>query len=175
MSKPKRHPGDRNFDDLVHRFSDRITKHLKGELRLQLIRSELEDWCPKNSTPMVLLDAGGGFGSLSREYAQGHQVHLTFQPRCSNMAKNNTVSRKTSPIITVQSSHLTSTLSTLFFVMRSWRLKTNRFIEHLARLLKPQGRCPFCFTTGTPCDLNGSCMEKLSVYSHHLKRDMEKA
>ena len=149
MSKPKRHPGDRNFDDLVHRFSDRITKNLKGELRLQLIRSELEAWCPQTSEPMVLLDAGGGFGPLSREYAaEGHQVHIC--DISAEMLKHGREQHGEQKNIThhhcaVQTLDIDPVDLIFCHAVLEWVEDQPSFIEHLARLLKPQGQLSLLF------------------------------
>lgn len=73
---PKRYDTtqDKNFDDLVHRFSRNIYGQLKGKIRLAIINRDLEAHL---DTPKSILDVGGGQGQLAIEFAkQGHSVTL---------------------------------------------------------------------------------------------------
>lgn len=73
---PKRYDTsqDKNFDDLVHRFSRNIYGQLKGKIRLAVINRDL---APYLGSPQSLLDIGGGQGQLAIEFAkQGHSVTL---------------------------------------------------------------------------------------------------
>ncbi len=73
---PKRYDTsqDKNFDDLVHRFSRNIYGQLKGKIRLAVINRDL---APYLNAPQTMLDVGGGQGQLAIEFAkQGH--HLTL-------------------------------------------------------------------------------------------------
>lgn len=68
---------DRNFDDLVERFSKNIYQSLKGKIRLSVVRRDLQERVPEitQGSPLRILDAGGGLGVYSAELAQqGHQV-----------------------------------------------------------------------------------------------------
>ena len=74
--------GDRNFDDLAHRFRRNVYSRLKGAIRLAVLRRDLFEAIPVLSDPPVggalqILDAGGGQGQLSLELAAlGHRVEL---------------------------------------------------------------------------------------------------
>jgi len=74
--------GDRNFDDLAHRFQRNVYSRLKGMIRLAVLRRDLHEALPQLPAPapegeLRIFDAGGGQGPLSLELAsQGHHVAL---------------------------------------------------------------------------------------------------
>lgn len=66
---------DRNFDDLATRFTSRIYNTLKGKLRLEVLKADLNAFAA--SPPMTIWDAGCGQAHISLWLAQqGH--HLTL-------------------------------------------------------------------------------------------------
>ncbi|MCG8316962.1 MAG: methyltransferase domain-containing protein [Pseudomonadales bacterium] len=70
---------DKNFDDLFDRFAANIYQSLKGQIRLAVIRQDLQEFVPEIATANSLrvLDAGGGLGVLTAELAlRGH--HLVY-------------------------------------------------------------------------------------------------
>jgi len=87
---PKGEDGDRNFDDLAHRFKRNVYDRLKGDIRLavlerdfeeflsdQLACSPVDDCVEMVSKALNILDAGGGQGQFSLSLAQrGHRVTI---------------------------------------------------------------------------------------------------
>ncbi len=74
-------PGhDRNFDDLAHRFQEKVYGGLKGRIRLAVLEKDFQEFVPKAlmpDHPMNILDAGGGTGAFSLGLArQGHCITL---------------------------------------------------------------------------------------------------
>lgn len=70
-------PRDRNFDDLSHRFKNNIYGTPKGMLRLYALRDDFNKTGITQSSPLKILDAGGGMGQFSCELAsQGHTIDL---------------------------------------------------------------------------------------------------
>ncbi|MCK5789350.1 MAG: methyltransferase domain-containing protein [Ketobacter sp.] len=72
---------DRNFDDLAVQFSNRIYSGTKGRIRLALLERDLDeclgDAFVAGSTPLRVLDAGGGEGQFARSLARrGHKLTL---------------------------------------------------------------------------------------------------
>ncbi|TQV78251.1 methyltransferase domain-containing protein [Exilibacterium tricleocarpae] len=69
---------DRNFDDLAPRFKRNIYAGLKGELRLQVLQRDFDEFIPQLAQrPLRVLDAGGGQGQMAVALAQrGHSVLL---------------------------------------------------------------------------------------------------
>jgi len=73
---------DRNFDDLAKRFQKNIYGGLKGEIRLAVLErdfrehfSEVPFGEKKPAKPLRVLDAGGGQGQFSIQFAKaGHKV-----------------------------------------------------------------------------------------------------
>lgn len=77
--------GDRNFDDLVHRFKDNIYDSPKGRIRLAILQDDLQSALAQYpvSTPLHVLDAGCGMGHMALYLAeQGHDIVL-----CDHSAK----------------------------------------------------------------------------------------
>lgn len=67
---------DRNFDDLIEAFEDRVYKTGKGDWRLKLLKQDLSVF--NNAVPVLdIWDAGCGFAQISQWLAQaGHQLTL---------------------------------------------------------------------------------------------------
>ena len=84
MSNDSRREQDRNFDDLAVRFKRNVYDRLKGDIRLAVLQRDLAEHIPalfpsdsEVYTPLQLLDAGGGQGQLSVDFARGgHEVEL---------------------------------------------------------------------------------------------------
>ena len=71
--------GDRNFDDLAHRFANNIYQTLKGRIRLSVIDRDLRECVPElfAEQPLSLLDAGCGRAPVSNPLlAFGHSLSL---------------------------------------------------------------------------------------------------
>lgn len=73
--------GDRNFDDLAHRFERNVYQSLKGKIRLGVIERDLQEFSSELFTasqkPLRILDVGAGRAPISIKLAQlGHQVTL---------------------------------------------------------------------------------------------------
>jgi S-adenosylmethionine-dependent methyltransferase len=73
---------DRNFDDLATRFQKNIYGGLKGQIRLAVLKRDFTECVgihpfgeSKAAKPLRILDAGGGQGQFSLEFAlAGHEV-----------------------------------------------------------------------------------------------------
>ncbi|GLS26422.1 methyltransferase domain-containing protein [Marinibactrum halimedae] len=74
--------GDRNFDDLAHRFQRNVYESLKGQIRLNVLERDFLQHFPApfespNKNTLSILDAGAGRGLFSLPMAQrGHQLLL---------------------------------------------------------------------------------------------------
>jgi S-adenosylmethionine-dependent methyltransferase len=67
---------DKNFDDLVERFEQRIYDTAKGDWRLKLLREDLEAFY-QASSPLAVWDTGCGLAQISLELAaHGHRMTL---------------------------------------------------------------------------------------------------
>ena len=60
---------DRNFDDIADRFDRNIYGGSKGFVRQSVLRRDFSDLGLYQNPPETLLDAGGGFGWVAREFA----------------------------------------------------------------------------------------------------------
>ncbi len=68
---------DRNFDDLTGRFRNNIYNTPKGQIRLAILKEDLQTILPTDR-PLRILDAGCGPGLLSLWLAeQGHELVLS--------------------------------------------------------------------------------------------------
>ncbi|MFC6631893.1 methyltransferase domain-containing protein [Microbulbifer taiwanensis] len=68
---------DRNFDDLAHRFRNRIYGGLKGDIRLAVLGRDLAPLLAERAGCLKVVDAGGGQGQFALDLAQaGHRVFL---------------------------------------------------------------------------------------------------
>jgi S-adenosylmethionine-dependent methyltransferase len=71
---------DRNFDDIAHKFAKNIYGSDKGEIRQVIVWEDIErilSIFPDQSTPLRVLDAGGGMAQLSQKLAKrNHKVTL---------------------------------------------------------------------------------------------------
>lgn len=73
---------DRNFDDLAQRFQKNIYGGLKGDIRLAVLERDFREHFQcvpfgeyKPAKPLRILDAGGGQGQFSLQFAKaGHSV-----------------------------------------------------------------------------------------------------
>lgn len=66
---------DRNFDNLIDKFEQRVYGTLKGDLRLKLIKEDLQFL--QQSPALSVWDAGCGLGQISQWFATaGHQLTL---------------------------------------------------------------------------------------------------
>ena len=68
---------DRNFDDLAEKFSRKVYGGLKGDIRLAVIRRDMQTAIASitGARSLRILDVGGGLGQHSVELAQlGHRV-----------------------------------------------------------------------------------------------------
>ncbi|MDE0764155.1 MAG: methyltransferase domain-containing protein [Cellvibrionales bacterium] len=68
---------DRNFDDLAEKFARKVYGGLKGEIRLAVIRRDMQAAIANitGARSLRILDVGGGLGQHSVELAQlGHRV-----------------------------------------------------------------------------------------------------
>ena len=68
---------DKNFDDLAEHFMQKIYAGPKGRIRLAVLQHDLQQQGLFDLSSGSVLDAGGGFGMLSRQFAQnGMQVTI---------------------------------------------------------------------------------------------------
>lgn len=118
-------------------------------MRLHLVQTELEAWCPPTTPPMVMLDAGGGFGALSRLYAEaGHQVHIcdiSNEMLQHGQQLHGEQSNVTHHVCPVQALDIEAVDLILCHAVLEWVEDQAQFIAHLSRLLRPKGRLSLLF------------------------------
>lgn len=147
MSNPKRYSGDRNFDDLLDQFTDRIYNTRKDLIRSSIhLVSELENCFLRTAAPCQLLDANGGGGPVSQHCAKHDQ---TFQVCDISTFTFNSAKKQRSAQTTFHHHESIQQLSTppvdvlLCHAVLEWLENIPPVIQALMRLLKPNGRLSF--------------------------------
>ncbi|MGR9044201.1 MAG: methyltransferase domain-containing protein [Gammaproteobacteria bacterium] len=67
---------DKNFDELIEKFEQKVYETAKGDWRLKLLKEDLEDFY-RASKPLTIWDAGCGFAQIALWLAgRGHRLTL---------------------------------------------------------------------------------------------------
>jgi len=142
---------DRNFDDLAHRFTDNIYGSPKGQIRLAILKEDLDTFLsqfPEN-TFLRVLDAGCGLGYMALYLAeQGHEVVLCdhsaemlqrAQQLFAEQAPDANVTFIESPVQAL-SQHVQGEFDlVLFHAVLEWVTQPQQLLQQLLAFLKPQG------------------------------------
>ena len=147
---------DRNFDDLAQRFVQNIYGSDKGEIRLHILWSDLQEgfnnYLPAQAS---ILDAGGGIGQLSQRLGKlGH--HITLCEISGNMlqlARDSFAAE--CPEVAVQflhcpvqqlSKHVDNTFdAVLCHAVLEWLAEPRKTLAGLLKHLKPGGYISLAF------------------------------
>ena len=142
---------DRNFDDLAHRFTDNIYGSPKGQIRLAILKQDLDTFLARfpENTCLRVLDAGCGLGYMALYLAeQGHEVvlcdHSTemlqrAQQLFAEQAADANVSFIESPVQDL-SKHVDGKFDlVLFHAVLEWVSQPQEVLQHLLTFLQPHG------------------------------------
>ncbi len=143
---------DRNFDDIAHKFAKNIYGSDKGEIRQVIVWEDIErilSIFPQQSTPLHVLDAGGGMAQLSQKLAlMGHKVTLCDLSReMLELAKGEIESKELlnqyqfihSPIQQL-SDHLSDNVDLiLFHAVMEWLADPKAALQGLLEHVRPGG------------------------------------
>lgn len=166
---------DRNFDDLAHRFKRNVYDRLKGEIRLAVLKRDLNqhlnslfdlsDGQPE-FRPLRILDAGGGQGQLSIQLAKlGHSVEICdISSEMLKLAQANAMAEGVVEGMrlhhcSVQELAAASNSSfdlVLCHAVLEWVVNPQELLVDLQSLLKPQG-----FLSLTYYNVNSIMMKNL--------------
>ncbi len=155
---------DRNFDDLAARFQRKVYGGLKGTIRLEVLKRDLNEFFPivmepPENQPLHILDAGCGYGPFSLELAKlGHHVTLcdisekmlkevAIQVNEFNLQPVTTVHHcaiQKLPIIEDKIYAQTYDLILCHAVLE-WVKHPNDLLSHMMKLLKPGGMLSLTF------------------------------
>jgi len=146
---------DRVFDRLADRFHKRIYGSNKGQIRLEIVKSDLQDCLSLDQpvSPRTILDAGGGFGQMSIWLAQqGHSLTLCEPSRkMLSYARQAIVEASVDKQITTECSMIQD-LPTgksydiiLFHAVLEWLAEPKRTLKGLLEHLRPGGYMSLMF------------------------------
>ncbi len=142
---------DRNFDDLARRFTDNIYGSPKGQIRLAILKEELDTFLSRfpENTCLRVLDAGCGPGYMALYLAQrGHEVVLCdhsaemlqrAQQLFAEQAPDAKVTFIESPLQALPE-HVDGKFDLLLFhAVLEWVTQPQQVLQQLLSLLQPQG------------------------------------
>jgi len=179
--------GDRNFDDLAHRFKRNVYDRLKGEIRLAVLSRDLAEHVPAlavqagiNATPLNILDAGGGQGQFSLGLAeQGHQVEICdISANMLALARDQVGERALESRVTLIHNEIRKHCATraeafdlvLCHAVLEWVAEPQTLLASLIAALKPGGYLSLTFY-----NVNGIIMKNLlrTNFAKVLKEDYQ--
>lgn len=145
-------PGDRNFDDLAHRFQNNIQNSTKGEIRHAVLKRDFDEflWANvNNDKPLRVLDAGGGQGQMALYFAQHGcevvlcDVSVEMLKRAQTTIDKNNLDKQ----ITLHHGSIQQYLHTnpkpfdivLCHAVLEWVEDGKSIVEGLSKLIKSQG------------------------------------
>lgn len=139
---------DKNFDSLAKRLENRIYGSEKGQIRFQLIKEDILEFCPGfKEGGWKILDAGGGTGRFSRYCAlYGHKVlHCDISQEMLQLAQKENAKEKLEDKIELIHSDLMKISEekyglfdlVLLHGVAGWMDKPAVAIAHCAGLVKP--------------------------------------
>lgn len=142
---------DRNFDKLIHRFDRVIYETAKGSWRLKLLQEDLQP-LRNNPAPLMVWDAGCGFGQISHWFAeQGHTVTLCdVSERMLSRAKANfdkagLTGQFHHAAIQQLAPELPPCDLVLFHAVMEWLVKPSDTLAIAAQKVKPDGYLSILF------------------------------
>ncbi|WP_445357073.1 methyltransferase [Microbulbifer sp. ANSA002] len=147
---------DRNFDDLAHRFRDRIYGGLKGDIRLAVLNRDLAAIVSRESRTLKIVDAGGGQGHFAMDLAAaGHQVyladisaqmleHAAAEVEARHLQKRVTLLHKPLQAL-AQMKALQGADIVICHAVLEWLEEPRLALQQLHRLLKPSGHLSLTF------------------------------
>ena len=148
---------DRNFNDLAHRFSDNIYGSPKGQIRLAILKDDIDTFLSRlpENTCLRVLDAGCGLGYMALFLAErGHEVvlcdHSTemlqrAQQLFAEQAPDANVTFIESPLQSL-SQHVEGTFDlVLFHAVLEWVAQPQQVLQQLLTLLQPGGYLSLLF------------------------------
>lgn len=152
---------DRNFDKLADRFAHRVYGGLKGEIRLAVLWSDLQQVLAELDTscggrPLNILDVGGGLGQLTLRLAGlGHR--LTFNDisgvmldqarlRAREAGVEQAIDWNCGPYQALVEQQPAAQFDlVLSHALLEWLEQPQRLVPALHMLLKPGGYLSLCF------------------------------
>ena len=142
---------DRNFDDLAHRFSDNIYGSPKGQIRLAILKEDLDTFLSRfpENTCLRVLDAGCGLGYMALYLAErGHEVVLCDHS-AEMLQRARQVFSEQAPVANVRfiespvqslAQHVEGKFDlVLFHAVLEWVSQPQQVLQQLLTLLQPAG------------------------------------
>ncbi|WP_323844527.1 methyltransferase domain-containing protein [Microbulbifer magnicolonia] len=146
---------DRNFDDLAHRFRNRIYGGLKGDIRLAVLNRDLAPLLADAAT-LKIVDAGGGQGQFALDLAEaGHSVYLAdISAEMLDLAAERVAERQLQRRVTLlhrrlqelpEIAELQGADLVICHAVLEWLAQPKRAVAQLRSLLKPGGYLSLTF------------------------------
>jgi len=147
---------DRNFDDLAHRFRNRIYGGLKGDVRLAVLNRDLAPLLAEGAGNLKIVDAGGGQGQFALDLAAGgHRVLLAdISAQMLAQAAAQVEERQLRERVTLlhrplqelpEVPELQGADLVICHAVLEWLAQPKQAIEQLRKLLKPGGYLSLTF------------------------------
>ena len=142
---------DKNFDDLAHRFIDNIYGSPKGQIRLAILKEDLDTFLSllPEETSLRVLDAGCGLGYMAQYLAErGHEVVLCdhsaeMLQRAQRLFTEQVPSAKVTFIespVQALSQYVDGKFDlVLFHAVLEWLTYPQQVLQQLLALLRPGG------------------------------------
>lgn len=135
---------DRNFDQLVDKFEQRVYDTVKGEWRLKLLQEDLQPIRESNS--LDVWDAGCGFAQISQWLAQaGHKITLCdlSQQMLTRAQSHFADANLSGRFIKGSAQEVASTLEdfdlVLFHAVLEWLAQPKETLKVVANKVRPAG------------------------------------
>ncbi|MCX2795229.1 methyltransferase [Microbulbifer thermotolerans] len=147
---------DRNFDDLAHRFRNRIYGGLKGDIRLAVLNRDLAPLLEEGGPSLKVIDAGGGQGQFAMDLAAaGHRVFLAdISAQMLAQAEQQLQERQLQDRVTLlqrplqelaELPELQNADLVICHAVLEWLARPKEAIDRLRALLKPGGHLSLTF------------------------------
>ncbi|MBI9073289.1 MAG: methyltransferase domain-containing protein [Melioribacteraceae bacterium] len=148
---------DKNFDSLIERFEKKVYGSAKGDLRLELIKKDYEDFLPdvlKNSGQHIL-DAGAGFGQISHELSKyNHKIILCDVSKkmlkksadiIGSSSDNSNIEYIHSAFQDLPSSYYNQFDLVISHAVLEWLAEPKKSLQKLLKFIKPGGYLSLMF------------------------------
>lgn len=176
---------DRNFDDLVARFSARIYGRVKGEIRQTILWHDLQRVLPwlldrdhVDYKELHVLDIGGGLGQFSLGLAQaGHKVSYndisvnmmtTTQQQAKDLNLLEHITWFNTPYQNLIDDHFESFDLILCHAVIEWLAQPEKLIAALCKMLQPKGLLSLCFYNPIAKDFRNLIRGNFNVINNKL-------
>lgn len=151
-------PQDRNFDPISEHFAKKVYGGLKGQIRLHILKSDIQDAIKDLDTkkPLKILDVGAGLAQISLDLAKDHQVTINdisvnMLDKARQDAQNQAIDIGKVRFIACPYQELPKHLGDekfdliLCHALLEWLGQPKQIMDFFNQYLKPSGLLSLCF------------------------------